>query len=211
MGRTYPVGVRQIDANGSRRILFTTQHCSTHGISRYTFHRFLFKTSINRRVVFKPLRIITYLMGALRGLFILIGNNAFPRTFQPEWVAILLNKTIDKVYSTLLFFQPFNRILVKAFQIACAIIVDKQGYHLTLLIILSHLGSLFKIEDNLTNGLTITAIHGPAFLFQSACGLHQLRVQAIRWRTSIGYIGLLCIVSLYFSLAHTFVEITSRR
>ena len=79
---TDPVGIRQVDAYGRRRILISTQHGCTDDAGRHTLdHRFL-KSYIYRRMVLKPLGILTDGSGPTGGFFIHILHQTFPRALQ---------------------------------------------------------------------------------------------------------------------------------
>ena len=79
---TNPVGIRQIDANGCRRILITTKHSCTDDVGRYTFDFLFLKSIINRRMILKPLRPLTNGLCALCAFFVAILHKSLPRAFQ---------------------------------------------------------------------------------------------------------------------------------
>ena len=103
-----PIGIRKIYPYGCRRIFITAEHSCTNHIGRHSSHGFLLEHFIHRRIVFKPLRMLTDKACTLRGFDVFIVHNAFPRTFQAQWVAINFYEAIDKIYPTILVFQPFN-------------------------------------------------------------------------------------------------------
>ena len=76
-----PVGIRQVDANGCRWIFITTEHRCTNDLRGNAPHRFLFKGIIDRRMVFKPLRILTDKLRALGCFVVFIFHQPFPGTF----------------------------------------------------------------------------------------------------------------------------------
>ena len=77
-----PVGIRQVDTDGRRRIFIATQHRSTdHAGSNALHHRFL-ESVIHRRVILKPLGILTDSSRPLGGFFVHIFHQSFPRALQ---------------------------------------------------------------------------------------------------------------------------------
>ena len=122
MLRPNPVGVGQVNADCRRGIFVSTEHCRTHDVGCNATHFGLFKSRFDRRMVFKPLRIVTNKTCSARRLQVFILNNALPRSLNTQRIAINLDKSVDKIHVTRLLFKPFNRIFVKQMQVACAII-----------------------------------------------------------------------------------------
>ena len=135
---TDPVGVRQVDADGRRRILVTTQHGSTNGIGCHTLYLLLAETRINGRVVLKPLGITADGLRTPGGLQVLIFDDALPRAFQPQRVTIDLDEAVDEVDASLMLTHPRLAVVIETLQVASPIVVNKIVYDLLLVCIFSH-------------------------------------------------------------------------
>ena len=128
------------------------------------------ETGINRRMVLKPLGILADSLRTLGGLQVLILHNSLPRAFQSDGVAIDLDESIYKVYPTLMLADPLNAVVVEHTQVACLIIINKEFYHVCLLVILCHTLSLLQPIDNLMDGIGVTPFCGP-YYFVNTLGI----------------------------------------
>ena len=122
----YPFSVRQVDSDSRSRILITTKHSRTHHIGSDASHLLLAKTCIDRRMVFKPLRIVTDSTCTLGSIYIFIFYDALPRALEPQRVTIDFNKSIDEIDKTILLRYPFYRVTVKGRQITIPVVGYKQ-------------------------------------------------------------------------------------
>ena len=77
-----PVGIRQVDANRSCRIAITSQHRYRDYLSTDSFHLLLLETLIYRRMILKPLRIITDDFRTLSRLLIRKVHGRLPAGFH---------------------------------------------------------------------------------------------------------------------------------
>ena len=58
MLRPNPIGVGQVNADSGSRLFVSTEHCRTHNVGSNATHFGLFKSRVDGRMVFKPLRIV---------------------------------------------------------------------------------------------------------------------------------------------------------
>ena len=75
---TNPLRIREIDADGCRRIFVASEHGSTYSAGSNAPHCFFLKACINRGMVFKPLGVLTDCLCPLRSDGIPILHDAFP-------------------------------------------------------------------------------------------------------------------------------------
>ena len=94
---TNPVGIRQIDTNSRRRIKVSCKNSRSNHFSRHTFHFLFLKLLINRRVVFKPLRIGTDNLCTMSCLQIFKVDQRLPAGFHTQWITITFCKSIHKI------------------------------------------------------------------------------------------------------------------
>ena len=209
---TYPVGVRQIDADGRRGVLLAAEHGGTDGVCRDALDLGLAEARVDGRVVFKPLGVAADGLGAARGLEVAILDDAFPRAFQPEGVAIDLDEAVDEVYPTLLFADPLDAIVVEAAQRAGAVVVDEQPDAVLLARVLGHLGGLLEPVDDVADGVAVASAHVPHLLVQAVLVLDERRVESVgdglRVVLGVGFLALVVVFGLL--LGDALVEVAGR-
>ena len=113
MLRAYPVRIGQVDANGGGGVFVASQHGSTDGIGHHALDMRLAETGVYGRMVLEPLGIAGDGLGATGSLQVLILNDAFPRAFQAQGIAIDLDETVDKVDASLVLADPRDAIVVE--------------------------------------------------------------------------------------------------
>ena len=158
VGRTYPVGVRQVDTDGRSRIRIAGKHSYRDDRSGYTTRILLFEAGINGSMRFEPRCLTADLRRALARLLITDMHERFPHPLHPEGVSIDFGEAIDEVHDRLRIADPVDRIAVVLFQIALLVVFDerKNGLALGFALSISHSG--LEVGDDLAQGLTVEPI-----------------------------------------------------
>ena len=108
-----PIGIRQVDADGGGGVFVASEHGRADDAGRDALHHGFPETGIDRRVVLKPLCILTDGHGATGGILIDIFHQTLPRAFQSQGIAIDLDEAVDKINHAFMLLKPFNAILIE--------------------------------------------------------------------------------------------------
>ena len=94
----YPVGVRQVNADGCRRVFAAAEHRGADDVGRHAVYLFFLETRVNRGVVFKPLGVRTYNLRAPCTFHVAVFHQPFPCAFHAERVVVNLDEAVDEIY-----------------------------------------------------------------------------------------------------------------
>ena len=114
MVRTYPVRIRQIDADSRCRIKITGKDSCSYHFRRNSFHLIFPEPGIYRRMIFKPLRIAANHFRTVCSLQILEINKRFPTGLHAERITVAFGKTIYEINTGVQVFHPQNGVFVKS-------------------------------------------------------------------------------------------------
>ena len=205
-----PVGIRQIDTDGRSRIFLTTEHCRTDYVGSNALHLRLAETGIHRRMVLKPLRILTDGLRALGSLQVLVFHDSLPGTLQSQRVAIYLYESVDEIHHALVLLHPGDAISVEILQITRAIELHEQVNNVLLSLVLGIFLCLEQPGYDFPDGLTIKTIFLPNQFHHLSIALGELGIESVRRRGGIVGILHLGIESLHFLLGHILIEVAGR-
>ena len=127
MLRTYPVGIREIDADGCARESVSRKHGGVDDLGGNSLYSRLTESWVDGGVVFKPLGIVGDSLRAGCRFVVLEIDVRFPRARHAERVAIALDKTIDEIHVGGGVFCPKNGIFIEKTQVAGDVVVDQLG------------------------------------------------------------------------------------
>ena len=207
---TNPVSIRQIDTDSCCRIKITCKDSSSNHFSRYPFHLFFLERFINRRMIFKPLRVTADNLRTMCRFQIFEVHQRFPTRFHPQRVAVTFSKSIHKIYSWIQVFHPKNSIFIEIFQIACFIELNQLGDNGLLRLILCHTFRFLQPINNLLNSLCIESAYFPNLLCQLSVFFYQATVQSVRNRCFVFRVFHITIKTFCLFLRHSIVIVTSR-
>ena len=158
VGRTYPVSVRQVDADGRGGIRVASEHSYRDDRSEYTTGILLLKAGIDGSMRFEPRCLTADLRRAFARLLITDMHERLPHPLHPEGVSIDFGEAIDKVHYRLRIADPVDRIAVVFFQIALLVVFDerKNGLALGFALSISHSG--LEVGDDLAQGLAVESV-----------------------------------------------------
>ena len=97
MSAANPVGVGQVDADGSGWVEVTRQDGGGDYLGADTLHLLFFELLIYRRVIFKPLGILANQFGAASSLQIFEVNQRLPAGLHAQGVTITFGETVNKI------------------------------------------------------------------------------------------------------------------
>ena len=158
VGRTYPVSVRQVDADGRGGIRVAGEHSYRNDCSGYTAGILLLKAGIDGSMRFEPRCLTADLPRAFARLLITDMHERLPHPLHPEGVSIDFGEAIDKVHDRLRVADPMDRIAVVFFQIALLVVFDERKNGLALGFALSISHSSLEVGDDLAQGLAVEPI-----------------------------------------------------
>ena len=205
-----PVGIRQIDADSRSRIFLSAEHRRTDHVGSNAFDLRFSETGIHRRMILKPLCILTDGLGALGSLQVLIFHDSLPGSFQTEWVAIYLDESVDEIHHTFVLLYPGDTVSVEILEITGAIELHEQVDDMLLSLILSEFLRLEQPGNDFLDRLAIESILLPHQLNHLVVALGELGVESVRWRCRVRRILQSGIESLHFRLGHILIEIAGR-
>ena len=207
---TDPVGIRQIDADSRSRIFLTAKHRRTDYIGGNTLHLRFAETGIHRRMILKPLSILTDGLGSLGSLQVLVFHDTLPGTFQSQWVAIYFDESVDEIHHAFVLLHPGDAISVEILKITGAIELHEQVDDMLLSLIFSEFLRLEQPGNDFLDRLTIESILLPHQLNHLVVALGELGIESVRWRCRIRGILQSGIESLHFRLSHILIEVAGR-
>ena len=163
---TNPVGVGQVDADGGGGIEIAGEDGGGDDLSGNTFHFLFLETGIDGAVILKPLRIEGEGVGTFGGSHVLEVDNALPRGFHAEGVAVTFDKAVDEVDVTLHVFEPLDGIVVEGAEVAGAIELDEATNDGGLVVIFSKGNGGFEVLDDLRDGRSVESAFAPHVFFE---------------------------------------------
>ena len=158
VGRTYPVGVRQVDTDRRSGIRVAGKHSYRDDRSGYTAGILLLEAGINGSMRFEPRSLTADLRRALARLLITDMHERLPHPLHPEGVSIDFGEAIDEVHDRLRIADPMDRIAVVLLQLTLLVVFDERKNSLALGFALSISHSGLKVGDNLAQGLAVEPV-----------------------------------------------------
>ena len=207
---TDPVGIRQIDADSRSRIFLSAEHRRTDNIGGNALHLRFAETGIHRRMILKPLSILTDGLGSLGSLQVLVFHDTLPGTFQSQWVAIYLDESVDEIHHAFVLLHPGDTVSVEILKITGAIELHEQVDDMLLSLIFSEFLRLEQPGHDFLDRLTIESILLPHQLNHLVVALGELGIESVRWWCRVRGILQSGIESLHFRLSHILIEVAGR-
>ena len=158
VGRTYPVSVRQVDADGRSGIRVASKHSYRDDRSGYTAGILFLEAGIDGSMRFEPRSLTADLRRALARLLITDMHERFPHPLHPEGISIDFGEAIDKVHDRLRIADPMDRIAVVLLQLTLLVVFDERKNSLALGFALSISHSGLEVGDDLAQGLAVESV-----------------------------------------------------
>ena len=158
---TNPIGIRKINSYRRRRITIATQHRDRDHLRTHTFYPFLLESFIYRRMIFKPLSILTDGLRTTSGFFVPEIHRRFPTRLQSQSITIGFDKTIYEINLRVGIFYPKNRIGIEGTKIAGTIIIYQRSDDLALFLVLGKSSGLLQFSYNPFDGFRIQTSYFP--------------------------------------------------
>ena len=169
-----PVGIGQVDANRRRGEAVATQRGDDDALGRDTLAFLFLEARVDRRIVLKPLGVLSNGIGAFGGFQILIVDDGFPSGLHPHRVVVVLDEAVHKVDMRHRVLNPSDVVFVPSLQVASGVIVDEFLRVVALDVVLRHLVGFLEPANDSFDGFAIQAVGLIDILINLAVFFHQL-------------------------------------
>ena len=173
---TYPVGIRQVDADGRGRIEVASQDGGGDNLGRNAFHFFFLELLVHGRMVFEPLSIGTDSFRTTSSLKVLEVDKRLPAGLHTQRIAIAFGKAVHEIHARIQILHPQDGIIVEGLQVASFVILHQFGNDGFLFGCLGYAFGFLQPVDNLLECLTVKSTHLPYLFLNTAVFLHQTTV-----------------------------------
>ena len=178
-----PIRIRQIDADRRCRITIASQHGYGDHFGTHPFYLFLLEAFVDRRMIFKPLRIIADNLRALGRILIDKVYGRLPAGFHTQRITVSFDKTVHEIHIRSRILYPKDGVGIECLQVTGLIVFNQFFDDCFLRIVFGKRNGLLQLAHNLFDSSRIKTSDFPYLLDNLSVLLHQPAIESVRDRS----------------------------